>query len=90
MEAKIIEIKQVKAMLEDREDEIEKLYDEKKDTDLALNKASQEKKMLLSEKESLNSTLKDREWKIKELERSLEKSSFERKDMADAGKKAIL
>jgi len=90
LEGKIIENNRMKEMLEEKDEEMEKLYEEKRISEMAFNKTTQEKKLLVNEKETLNSTFKDKEWKIRELEKNLEKSNFDRKDLMDMGKKVII
>ena len=81
LENKILEINRIKDILEEKEDEIEKLSEEKNHLEIDLNKSLQEKKALTVDRDNLNSLIKEKDWKIRDFEKNLEKSSFEKKDL---------
>jgi len=90
LEAKILENKRLKAFCEEKDQENERICDEKSQLELAFNKLSQEKKLAFNEKETMAASLKEKEWKLKELEKNYEKINFERKELFEKTKKVFI
>ena len=89
LEAKIIENKREKAIAEEREEEIEKILEEKRDLEKTLSRFTQEKRQLVSENETFSVNLKEKDVKIQDLERKLEKFAIEKREILDLQRKVL-
>ena len=89
LEAKILETKRLKAICEEKDQENEGITEERSQMEFALNKLLQEKKLVFNEKETISASLKEKEWKMRELEKNCEKISFERKELLEKNMKVF-